>query len=1136
MTDCECTQFSPFPLREGGRGVRFARIASLLTVIVAICLCSAGFAANNPEPPPDPGFVNSILACDCIVDADILNGGPFRAVAQTRKTLKGEAPKIFELEGFNSYNWDTVHQGLSSGSRYILFLSKTDRPDVFATLTPAAPRLSVTADGVLLELGDPPFRIPVKPKALEEGIKLILEQTASGKTPERAEAFIHELWDDGEIESRYLAVALTGALRDRRLSQLLSDASKDKILKMRLTAIEALGFVGSPESINTLCILLKDDKATVSREAARALSGMRRADTLPELLEWVRRGAAARSIAPGPNGKPADANKLKAEALALEILKLTAECGPLLEPETIARPLFDIVRGGNDTLTHAAYGAIGEIARGPQIAALIELAEDRTYDQRAQAVDCLQKITLKTYKDSGGFRSWWSDAGTGFNDDVLRDIAESAAAGLAKKEPDDDRRAMRDLLRKAPGEIALAAVAPLMFAPDTDTEFGSDDLIGWSSPLAAPLLIERLGKTTLSDRRGAVDGLTRLCIRNPRLRLTLWPLLRATLADEDSSCRRLAHAAVGALAETDGIPALIDSIQEQYQYPRFEKYDSYRALYNCSARTMGFATNEPPADQIAAQKRFRGWWESAKDSFVPRAFNAAPLPGIQWADGDAATRASRLEALTLGNASRPGAAAFAVLFAERPAGDAFWAKLLAQTSQRDRAHGLLALYGGNATALAELSRQLSEDSKDGALCRAIAILGLATIRGSNGTAPGAQKIVDWLKGPGARADLGWKRLAIVSLGLCDGDNASLACLTEALDAALAAKVPDRKLHPPIDDDTPPSDDYLLLKPIVVALSARKDGADGVLKALKETKSADIRMSAARSLSLRRQADAAGPILMAADTTDRSSWSDYARIAAPLLRPADASAVCDLFASENSWARAAAAFLLAIRPDVGTDEPTIKELIAALSDRAPTVRYYAAEALGKRKALKALRALVEALSDDDTIVRAAAAEALGRIGDKDACRVAIRAAARELQPPGPEWYNAMAIAGGDIFFQQFLKLCNSNLYSDQQQGLDAMTVLNNQAALDHLLKIYRDDEAQMQTQAFDALARRGGSVLEALGADLKAPDKNVRARAVHLLGRIDTRASRELLVRVSDDTNEDAGLRALADFGLQRLRK
>ena len=45
--------------------------------------------------------------------------------------LKGELPAVFEVQGFNSYNWDTVHYSLALGSRWILFLPKIERPDLF---------------------------------------------------------------------------------------------------------------------------------------------------------------------------------------------------------------------------------------------------------------------------------------------------------------------------------------------------------------------------------------------------------------------------------------------------------------------------------------------------------------------------------------------------------------------------------------------------------------------------------------------------------------------------------------------------------------------------------------------------------------------------------------------------------------------------------------------------------------------------------------------------------------------------------------------------------------------------------------------------------------------------------------------
>ena len=53
-----------------------------------------------------------------IAEVEIIAGGPFRAVAQARKLLKGSAPNVFELEGYNSYNWDVVHRGFQTGEPF----------------------------------------------------------------------------------------------------------------------------------------------------------------------------------------------------------------------------------------------------------------------------------------------------------------------------------------------------------------------------------------------------------------------------------------------------------------------------------------------------------------------------------------------------------------------------------------------------------------------------------------------------------------------------------------------------------------------------------------------------------------------------------------------------------------------------------------------------------------------------------------------------------------------------------------------------------------------------------------------------------------------------------------------------------
>jgi HEAT repeat protein len=76
---------------------------------------------------------------------------------------------------------------------------------------------------------------------------------------------------------------------------------------------------------------------------------------------------------------------------------------------------------------------------------------------------------------------------------------------------------------------------------------------------------------------------------------------------------------------------------------------------------------------------------------------------------------------------------------------------------------------------------------------------------------------------------------------------------------------------------------------------------------------------------------------------------------------------------------------------------------------------------------------------------------------------------------------------------------------------------------------------LQTEAMDALSKRGDAAVEAVREDLKSTDKNVRAHAVHLLSRINTRASQSVLQEIAGNAAEDVGVRALAEFALKRFK-
>ena len=1092
-------------------------------IVAFLCLCSSfAHAATVSEPPPDPGFEISVQAADVIVDCEIVAGGPFRAAAVTKKAIKGTIPPVFELEGFNSYNWDSVHQGFAAGSRLILFLSRTEKPDVFATLTPAAPRLRVQQEGILLTLGDPPFRIPIKRAVMEEALALMMEQSADGKCPERAEKFIRGLFDAGDIEPRYLAVTLAGSLHDPRCAQLLIDASKDKLLKMRLTAIDALGKVSTPQTSNTLRILLRDEKATVAREAARVLVAVRDADALPDLLEWVRKHANSFSKTKDKDpDKPADVNRARADSVAADAMAFAIVAAPLLNPDSLSRPLFEIARSADEALGRQAIQAIAANAQAPQIMALLELADDAGYALRSRAADALQRLTLMPFKNADAFRSWWAQAGKGFGEDLKRDRVEAIVKTLPKIEDNYDRRNAAESVRLAPGEIALVSAAPLMLKKETQTLFSAEDLTNWNSPLAVPFLIERLGREELGERRDALNGLIQLCSRHARLRAALWPLIRGNLAEEDSTLRRTAQSAAGKFSQTDGLTALVDVMQ---YYGGYESVDAARAAYGMTARTLGFAGGEPIPDQQAAARRYRGWLNATSDFRPLQVINGIPPALRLWPDLDTAARQAKVEAIILEADSRRAGAAFALALEEHPPADPLWKKLLAQGRQRDRAHGMAAMIGSEAP-VADAAKWLAAEGEGAqpALIRALSAVVLATQKGTASKA-GSEKLVEWLKGPGAKAELPWRRMGIVALGLVDNDPASMSFLGTVLTPALAEK----------DDPTEKANDnQLLLHAVLTAICARADCTPLLQKALDESGSKRVREIATRALSIRRFRGAIPSIVKAIDKSDRTGWQDLARSLDPLVSANDADKINELLDSVNTPARSAAAYLLATRPDLGNDPETRGRLITGLSDTSYIVRWQCCIALGKRRTVSAIKKLIELLADDEDEVRAAAAEAIGLIGDRDACRVAALAVDRQARLD-IRWLRAMAIAGQRAHMDLLMKVVNSTAYIEQRSGLEAIAGSPLPIGLQTVLKTFRNDEAALQTIAADALAARGEQAVTALQDDLKNEDKEVRGRAIHLLSRIDTPGSKAALENAARDA--DPNLRALAEFGLQRLTK
>jgi HEAT repeat protein len=666
--------------------------------------------------------------------------------------------------------------------------------------------------------------------------------------------------------------------------------------------------------------------------------------------------------------------------------------------------------------------------------------------------------------------------------------------------------------------------------------------------LTLPYLIERLGREDRIERRTAQSALARLCFRFPRLKPTILPFLRTGLSDPDDSFRRAAQFLLSQLADVTTLPALVDAME--YQGGR-EGADSSKAVYAMSARTLGYGAAEPLPDQVAAFQRLRGWWNQTQDKFQPIALSDVDSTAHSlriWEDLNPQQRQQKLESFLFGLDSRASGEAFCVLHNERAPTDVLWAQVEAKTTIRERSFALLAQFGNGAKikTFADTLHCTIGVPPEHPLLRALSIVGLASLQnqknsGSNVLLESLRRgvfnlIQDNVKTttsnhPTLSAGVYWQRLAILCLALQDRDPASLAYLKTQIEKGLKVKASD-----PLNWITVKSSDEMeLFRASFLVVCARTDSTELLLTLLKESEIPAIRETCARELSLRRVHAAVSVIVKILEKAETVEWQDLCRALLPLLKPEDALLVANLLNGVETTSRVAGAFLLNLRPDIGVDEKTLAQLCSGLTDKSNTVRYYCAEALGKRKAMSAVRKLCVALSDEDENVRAAVAEALGLIGDETACQLATTASEKEVQIT-PRWLRVLALGGGVIQQQSILKFCNSTALSDQRAGLEALSVSKQASASERLVKTFHNDESVMQSIALDALGAQGDKMLDVLNVDLTAPDVATRMRLALLLSRWTLKTPKVQAVLNTLLTDKDENVQALAKFILERPTK
>jgi HEAT repeat protein len=1082
-----------------------SRFAAWLSLLLFLFGAFVPATAATVPPPPDPGLAASLRAADVIAEVEILAGGPFRAVASVRRVYRGTPPRVFELSGYNSLNWDATSASFEAGSRWILFLSNTDRPDTFATLTPSAPRLPVKAGSVLLSLGDPPFRLPIP----EADMRAAMELMASAEPDvERGVALVRELWARNEVEARYLATALAGWLGDARVVPLLAEVSKDKLLRLRLLAVDALKRIAAPESLAVLRSMLKDERDIVTREAAAALVDAQDADAVPELLAWARRAAEARAKL------PEDDSRRKTGALYINrLLLLLLDVGPLLPRESFAPGLLSLARSPDAETGKTALFVLDRLAGREEIDRLIELADDPVYPLAREAAFSLYRASLRPATDLDAFREWWKGERGNFGEASRVRRVREATVGLSLGAIEDLSSVQMNVLLSAPSEIVLPEIAQLFLDERGSLLFETRHLAAWRGPFVLPFILSRLTADDAQDRALALQSLSILLQQHPRLAPVLRPMIRAHLADPEPLVRRMACSACGLLGDAPSFPLLLMALNGGISY---EANEAAQAVFDLSSRTLGYAYHELAEDNDVALKRLSAWWEklgeARRSTWRPPTFTEARRTSFMAFD--------KIGALLTGEESRPAGAAMALMLEQRPASDPLWTRLLESKRARDRAHGVAGLLGAPATAGVDLAAVLKREGDGSALPQALALPVLASLRGGRGP----DLVVEWLDGPGAGTSLAWRSLAITSLGLSDGEPRSLAWLQKTLASELAAEpVPDAF------ETTTTRPETRLLRAVLLALATRADGA-AVLTAALKSRSPVHREWAARTIAIRNRVEATTEVLAALDQADRYNVSDLARAVAPLTRAGDANALAALLLNGTESGRLAAAVILSRRPQLGAEPVLRGALIQALQDTTSYVRSRAAECLGRMQARAAVPSLEALLSDIATEPRTAAIEAIGRIGDRTAARAAA-VETRSYTQIDPRWMPVLGLSDADDDLRILLTSVQSESWIQRRGALKGLGLSQRPEALKYLLGAFRELRSPYHTHVGEALARHGQAATEALSPELKAPNTAVRAAVLSWLERCPGPVGNAQLLEALRDA--DAGVRQLADWVLRR---
>ncbi|MCB9563647.1 MAG: HEAT repeat domain-containing protein [Kofleriaceae bacterium] len=251
-------------------------------------------------------------------------------------------------------------------------LAATGDPDAIV------PVLGLTADD------DPELRL-----AAMEALRGLLGDDA------RAADVLLERLDDQELEVRVLAIEYLGLLHASRAVPRLADlTAAGNPHRVRLAAIDALGEIGLPEAAPALVTVLREGPGELHGAAATALSYLASPDTVEDLLELARddrsssRHHVVRALGAVLRGQAGSKPAVQARRLLADLAEAgtadvsTAAIASLaaIGDRAVEPGLLDLLDAGGPDRQRAAAWALGELgdpAVVPQLVLALDSKDDR---------------------------------------------------------------------------------------------------------------------------------------------------------------------------------------------------------------------------------------------------------------------------------------------------------------------------------------------------------------------------------------------------------------------------------------------------------------------------------------------------------------------------------------------------------------------------------------------------------------------------------------------------------------------------------------------------------------------------------------------------------------------------------------